>query len=120
MEGSQKGLGTKLLVGAVLGSFWERFGILLGPSWGGLRGSWEGFGELLGLLGAVLRGSGASWRGFGAVLKASEGSLSETCETQLKTHGVALIVSIRNAFSRRLGTALVKNLERSGAERGRS
>ena len=82
LEGSRKGPQMVLERSCLLGPSWDRFGTVLGPSWDRLGGSWEGLGTLLGRLGAVLRGSVASWRGFGAVLKASEGYLNETCETQ--------------------------------------
>ena len=51
---------------------------------GGFRGSWGDLGSSWDALGAVLRGSGASWKDLGG----SRGVLYEILEDVCKTHGI--------------------------------
>ena len=83
---------------------------------GGFRGSWGDLGGSWDALGAVLRGSGASWKGLGG----SRGVLYEILEDVCKTQVFFKDSLSQRRSKRHLRTIEFRNLERSGAERGRS
>ena len=79
LEASWSGLGGVLGgLGGVLGGL----GAVLGGSWGGRGGSWTPLGRSWSGLGAILRVSGAFWRGVPVVLEAPREMLTlETLAT---------------------------------------